>query len=130
MYSETTNSIRVIVEPLFLADQSSPEENVFVWAYNVRIKNNGKIAVQLKSRLWKVTDSLGKTQKISGKGVVGQQPTLDPGDAFEYTSGVPLKAPSAIMQGSYKMLTEYDEWIDVLVPTFSLDSPFFSSTRH
>ncbi len=130
MYSTTTNSIRVTIEPLFLDDQSSPEENIFVWAYNVRIENNGKIAVQLKSRTWQVIDSLGQSQKISGKGVVGQQPTLDPGDAFEYTSGVPLKAPSAIMQGSYKMLTEYDEWIDIAIPTFSLDSPFFSGTKH
>ena len=130
MYVATTNSIRVIIEPQFLADQSSPEENIFVWAYNVRIENNGKISVQLKSRAWAVTDSLGKTHKIRGKGVVGQQPTLEPGDAFEYTSGIPLKAPSAIMQGNYKMLTEYDEWIDVSIPAFSLDSPFFSNTKH
>ncbi|MEN8236971.1 MAG: Co2+/Mg2+ efflux protein ApaG [Pseudomonadota bacterium] len=130
MYSATTNSIRVIVEPLFLADQSSPDDNIFVWAYNVRIENNSKIAVQLKSRIWKITDNLGQSQKIKGRGVVGQQPTLDPGDAFEYTSGVPLKSPSAIVQGSYKMLTEYDEWIDVSIPAFSLDSPFFNNTRH
>jgi len=130
MYEATTDSIRVIIEPQFLADQSSPDENIFVWAYNVRIENNGKISMQLKSRSWAVVDSFGQTRKINGKGVVGQQPTLDPGDAFEYTSGVPLKTPSGIMHGSYKMLTEYDQWIDVSIPAFSLDSPFFNNTKH
>ncbi len=86
--------------------------------------------MQLKSRKWKVIDSHGRTQEVSGSGVVGGQPVLKPTDAYEYASGISLSTPSAIMQGSYKMLTENDEWIEIEVPTFSLDSPYESRTKH
>ena len=94
MYSETTNSILVTVKPFFLDDQSSPRENRFVWAYQVRIENKGPVTVQLRRRHWRITDSLGRTQEVRGDGVVGEQPVLQPGESFEYTSGTPLTTPS------------------------------------
>ena len=123
MYSEITRDIRITVEPVYLEDQSSPQENHFVWAYHVRIENTGRETVQLRTRYWRITDSYGRVQEVHGPGVVGEQPRLEPGDAFEYTSGTPLTAPSGIMSGSYQMETEAGERFDVTVPAFSLDSP-------
>jgi len=123
MYSETTHSIRITVKPVYLEDQSSPGENHYVWAYHVRIENLGKDTVQLRNRYWKITDSFGRVQEVRGAGVVGEQPVLKPGEAFEYTSGTPLPTPSGIMVGTYQMVAENGEAFDVAIPAFSLDSP-------
>ncbi len=123
MYSSTTREIVVSVEPQYLGDQSEPDEGHFVWAYHVRIANQGDDRVQLLSRHWKITDSLGRVQEVRGAGVVGEQPVLAPGDAFEYTSGTPLPTPSGIMLGSYGMRSNSGEHFDVEIPAFSLDSP-------
>jgi len=123
MYSEITREIRVTVRPFFLEDQSSPEEMHFVWAYHVRIENQGPQTVQLRNRYWRITDSLGRIQEVRGAGVVGEQPVLRPGEAFEYTSGTPLTTPSGIMVGTYQMESETGERFEVNVPAFSLDSP-------
>ena len=123
MYSETTREIRVTVRPFYLEDQSSPEEMHFVWAYHVRIENQSPETVQLRNRYWRITDSLGRIQEVRGAGVVGEQPVLRPGEAFEYTSGTPLATPSGIMVGSYQMQCESGERFDVKIPAFSLDSP-------
>ncbi len=89
MYSKTTRSIRITVNPMYLEDQSAPAENHFVWAYHVRIENEGAERVQLRTRYWRITDSFGRVQEVRGPGVVGEQPVLEPGEAFEYTSGTP-----------------------------------------
>ena len=123
MYRSTTNAITVTVNPVYLDDQSDPDEGHFVWAYQVRIENNGMTAVQLRSRYWNITDANGLVHEVRGDGVVGEQPVLEPGEAYEYTSGTPLQTPSGIMVGSYQMETEDGDWIDVDVPAFSLDSP-------
>jgi len=123
MYSQTTRSIKISVRPMFLEDQSSPSENHFVWAYHVRIENVGGETVQLRNRHWRITDSFGRVQEVQGAGVVGEQPVLEPGEAFEYTSGTPLTAPSGIMSGSYQMETARGEKFDAVIPAFSLDSP-------
>ena len=123
MYSQTTRAITVTVKPFFLEDQSSPAEAHYVWAYHVRIENQGPETVQLRNRHWRITDSLGRVQEVRGAGVVGEQPVLKPGDSFEYTSGTPLPTPSGIMVGSYQMETDAGERIDIAVPPFSLDSP-------
>ncbi|WP_029008567.1 Co2+/Mg2+ efflux protein ApaG [Azospirillum halopraeferens] len=123
MYSKVTRSIRVTVNPVYLEDQSVPAENHYVWAYHVRIENEGSQTVQLRTRYWKITDGLGRVQEVRGPGVVGEQPVLEPGEAFEYTSGTPLAAPSGIMMGTYQMETEAGETFDVAIPAFSLDSP-------
>ena len=128
MYSQTTRSIIVTVKPFYLEDQSSPAEDHYVWAYHVRIENQGKETVQLRSRHWKITDGRGQVQEVRGPGVVGEQPVLGPGESFEYTSGTPLPTPSGIMVGSYQMETRQmetrgGESFSIRIPAFSLDSP-------
>ena len=124
MYRETTHEITITVNPYYLEDQSSPDQSHFVWAYHVRIENNGRRTVQLRNRYWRITDSRGRVQEVRGAGVVGEQPVLRPGDSFEYTSGTPLPTPSGIMGGSYQMeASETGEHFDVTIPSFSLDSP-------
>ena len=123
MYSETTRAIRVVVKPTYLEDQSSPTDNRYVWAYHVRIENQGGETVQLRRRHWRITDAIGRIQEVKGPGVVGEQPVLGPGQSFEYTSGTPLATPSGIMVGTYEMETPAGECFDVVVPPFSLDSP-------
>jgi ApaG protein len=123
MYSETTHGIRVTVEPVYLEEQSSPVEDHFVWAYHVRIENEGQDTVQLLTRHWKITDSLGRMQEVRSAGVVGEQPVLSPGQSFEYTSGTPLPTPSGIMVGSYGMESANGRRFDISIPAFSLDSP-------
>ena len=123
MYSATTKAITVTVKPVYLEDQSEPDEEHFVWAYQVRIENNGGSTVQLRSRYWNITDANGLVQEVRGSGVVGEQPILEPGESFEYTSGTPLATPSGVMVGSYQMQTDHGDRFDVEIPAFSLDSP-------
>ena len=129
-YAQTTAAIKIIVEPFYLEEQSEPDDNHFVWAYHVRIENNGQKTVQLMTRHWKITDSLGNTQEVQGDGVVGEQPALTPGGSFEYTSGTPLGTPSGIMVGTYQMETEAGDRFDVDIPAFSLDSPYQPGQVH
>ena len=129
-YAETTDAITVTVEPIYLEEQSEPDENHFVWAYHVRIENHGQKTVQLLTRHWRITDSMGKVHEVRGDGVVGEQPVLAPGGAFEYTSGTPLSTPSGIMDGSYQMETDSGERFDVKIPAFSLDCPHHRAQVH
>lgn len=123
MYQATTRNIAVTVKPIYLEDQSSPEESHYVWAYQVTIENNGRDTVQLLNRYWRIVDSLGRVQEVRGAGVVGEQPVLGPGESFEYTSGTPLPTPSGIMGGTYEMEGPGGERFPVTIPTFSLDTP-------
>lgn len=123
MYTQKTQNISVTVTPIYLEDQSEPDEDHYVWAYQVRIENDGSETVQLRSRHWRITDANGLVQEVRGAGVVGEQPVLEPGESFEYTSGTPLNAPSGIMVGSYEMQTDEGDLIEVGIPAFSLDSP-------
>ena len=123
MYTATTRLIRVTVEPTYLDEQSVPTADHYVWAYRVTIRNDGTETVQLLNRHWRITDSLGRLQEVRGAGVVGEQPVLKPGEAFEYTSGTPLPTPSGIMVGSYEMTNATGERFEVEIPAFSLDSP-------
>jgi len=105
MYQRTTHDIRITVRPNFLEDQSQPERGYFVWAYSITIENMSDDTVTLRTRHWTITNSLGQVQEVHGAGVVGEQPTLKPGEVFEYTSGAPLSTPSGFMVGSYDMET-------------------------
>jgi ApaG protein len=130
-YVATTRAIRVSVRSFYLADQSRPDDSHYVWAYRVRIDNTGAETVQLLARSWIITDAMGRIQRVHGQGVIGQQPILDPGDTFEYTSGTPLETPSGFMGGTYHMsLPGSGERFDVAIPTFSLDSPFLNVRLH
>ena len=124
MYSKKTKKINITVNPYFLDDQSEPEDQHFVWAYQVTIDNQSKEKVQLKNRYWKIIDSNGSEQEVRGEGVVGEQPILNPGEKFEYTSGTPLSTPSGFMGGYYEMETKEGKKFDAIIPQFSLDSPF------
>ncbi len=123
MYAATTQEISVSVEPIYLEDQSSPEDSQFMWAYHVRIDNKGAQSVQVLSRYWRITDSIGRIQEVRGAGVVGEQPVIEPGGSYEYTSGTPLPTPSGIMLGTYGVRTADGQEFDIEIPAFSLDSP-------
>jgi ApaG protein len=123
MYERTTHGIKVIVKPQFLENQSRPDEGHFVWAYTITIENHGTDIVTLRTRYWKITDAMGRLQEVRGEGVVGEQPTLAPGQSFKYTSGCPLPTPSGFMVGAYQMQKPDGSFFNVEVPAFSLDSP-------
>ncbi len=113
MYRKTTRSIQVTVVPLFLDEQSDPDENRYVWAYQICLENTGHETVQLLTRYWNITDANGKVLEVRGDGVVGEQPILRAGEKFQYTSGTPLSTSSGIMVGSYQMQTSDGQSFDV-----------------
>ncbi|MFH5924226.1 Co2+/Mg2+ efflux protein ApaG [Roseomonas xinghualingensis] len=124
-FTAVTRGLRVTVRAFYLADQSDPDESRHVWAYRVCIANEGRETVQLLKRSWSITDGLGRTQHVHGDGVVGEQPVLESGEAFEYTSGTPLATSSGFMRGVYHMVvTATGERFDAEIPAFSLDSPY------
>ena len=123
MYEQMTHKIRVTVEPAYLDEQSRPDENYHVWAYTIGIENHGEADVTLKTRYWRITDAMGRVQEVRGAGVVGEQPTLKPGQRFEYTSGAPLPTSTGFMVGAYQMESDTGEKFEVDIPAFSLDSP-------
>lgn len=130
-YSKITRNVCVTVRSFYLEDQSQPDESHFVWAYRVKIENRGREPVQLLRRTWQITDARGRTQHVHGAGVVGEQPLLEPGESFEYTSGTPLDTPSGFMVGAYHMVVPSSgENFDVAIPAFSLDSPHQSGRVH
>ncbi|AYC99508.1 Co2+/Mg2+ efflux protein ApaG [Neorhizobium sp. NCHU2750] len=123
MYRARTRDIEVAVEPYYLEEQSSPEESRYVWGYRIVIENHSIHTVKLVHRYWHITDQNGLVDEVDGLGVVGEQPRLQPGDSYEYSSGCPLDTPSGMMFGHYDMQTEEGEVFKVDIPAFSLDSP-------
>jgi ApaG protein len=123
MYAAITRHIRVTVNPEFLEGQSKPEDDKYFWAYTITVENRGRETVTLKSRYWQITDGFGRVQEVRGDGVVGEQPTLRPGEQFQYTSGCPLVTPTGMMVGRYQMISDTGEQFEIEVPPFSLDSP-------
>ena len=103
MYTATTRHIKVTVFPSYLPDQSDGFSGLHVWAYFIRIENLGTETVQLVNRYWRITDGLGQVQEVRGPGVIGEQPVLEPGDTYQYTSGASLRTPSGLMAGNYEM---------------------------
>ena len=123
MYRAVTEGIEVSVEPYYLDDESEPEKGHFVWAYMVEIRNDTNAPVQLRTRYWKIMDGLGRVEEVRGPGVVGEEPVIEPGETYEYSSGCPLKTSSGIMAGSYGMEREDGTKFEVEIPAFSLDLP-------
>jgi len=124
MYESETDNVCVRVMPNFLEDQSEHEDGVYFWAYTVEIENQGTHTIQLKSRYWCITDANGQVREVRGPGVIGQEPVIQPGKSFSYTSGAPLTTPSGFMKGSYQMEDENGDPFNVEIPAFSLDSPY------
>ncbi len=130
MYKAITQDIEVTVAPSFLPEHSSPDTRRYVWAYAVEIINHGTEPVRLCARHWIITDANGNVEEVHGPGVVGEQPTLDPGEVYRYTSGCPLSTTSGIMTGQYEMERSTGERFLVDVPPFSLDLPDSFRTVH
>ena len=122
-YEETTRGVTVRVAPSYLPEQSDPFAGRWVWAYHIRLENDGDVPVQLISRHWIITDARGHVEEVQGPGVVGEQPVIEPGRSFDYVSGCPLTTPSGIMRGTYQMVDADGDAFDVAIPAFSLDSP-------
>jgi ApaG protein len=123
MYRARTRDIEVAVEPFYLEEQSSPEDSRYVWGYRIVIENHSTLTVKLVHRYWHITDENGLVDEVDGLGVVGEQPSLKPGDSYEYSSGCPLDTPSGMMFGHYDMQTDEGEVFKVNIPAFSLDTP-------
>ncbi len=123
MYRAVTREIQVTVTPAYLEEQSNPGKGRYFWAYTVEIVNLGQRAVTLRSRYWQIRDAHGRLQEVRGDGVIGQQPRIEPGGRFEYTSGCPLETPAGIMSGHYRMQAADGGQFTVDIPAFSLDSP-------
>jgi ApaG protein len=119
----TTRGVRIQVKSAYLPDRSSPEEGRYFFAYRIRISNVGEETVQLISREWIITDSDGDVETVRGPGVVGEQPVLDPGQSFEYTSFCPLGTPIGSMHGSYQMVAAGGATFDATIAPFSLAVP-------
>ena len=130
MYMKTSHHINVTVDPVFLEDQSLPLDKHYVWAYRVWIENQGPDMVQLVKRAWRITDANGVVHEVRGEGVVGEKPWIAPGATYQYTSGTPLSTPSGMMEGTYHMRTKSGKMFDVVIPLFSLDSPYETASVH
>jgi ApaG protein len=117
------NNIKVDVETRYIEDQSNPEQNYFVFAYTITIKNRGRQNAQLLTRHWVITDSNSKIQEVRGDGVVGEQPLLKPGEQFVYTSGTMLETAVGTMKGSYQMLADDGSHFDAQIEEFVLSTP-------
>jgi len=115
--------ISVNVNTTYLAEQSDPSADRYVFAYTITIANTGTVAAQLISRHWIITDAENVTQEVKGLGVVGEQPLLRPGESFEYTSGTALATPVGTMRGSYQMAAEDGNKFDAEIPQFTLAMP-------
>lgn len=122
--SAITNGIRVSVTSVYVPAQSSPIEKRYVFAYTVRIGNEGAQVAQLRSRHWIITDAKGKVEEVRGPGVVGKQPVLRPGEHFEYTSGCILETPRGTMRGTYQMHASDGGQFDAEIAPFALSMPF------
>ncbi|HYN09301.1 MAG TPA: Co2+/Mg2+ efflux protein ApaG [Vicinamibacterales bacterium] len=121
---EVTRGVRISVLSEYAADRSNPPRNEWFFLYTITITNEGHDVVQLISRYWVITDAGGHVEEVKGPGVVGQQPTLSPGQSFTYTSGCPLTTPFGTMQGTYQMVTKSGEFFDVKIAPFTLSGPY------
>ena len=117
------HDIQISVAARFLDEHSAPQDRRFAFAYTITIRNEGSVPAQLVSRHWVITHGNGKVEEVRGPGVVGEQPHLDPGQAFEYTSGAIIETPVGTMQGSYQMLADDGTAFDALIPRFTLSVP-------
>jgi len=115
--------IEVVAKAFYVEDQSDPEKNHYVFGYKIKVTNTGEVAAQLVSRHWLITDSNHRVEEVRGLGVIGQQPTLQPGESFEYTSGCPLATPVGTMRGEYQMLAADGTKFDAPIPEFTLSVP-------
>lgn len=120
----STYGVKVTVESRYVPEQSQPRASHYVFAYHIRIENQGTETVQLRSRHWYITDGLGEVREVEGEGVVGQKPVLAPGEGFDYTSGASLPTQRGTMKGTYRMVRTDGTWFDAEIAEFSLELPY------
>lgn len=123
MYRSMTRNIEVAVEPFFLEEHSEPADERYVWGYRITIANHSDGPIKLLGRYWRITDAGGRVEEVRGAGVVGEQPELQPGDSYQYTSGCPLRTPSGFMVGTYTIKAGDNDVFEIDIPAFSLDLP-------
>ena len=124
MSTAITEGIRVTVESMYVSEQSAPRAQRYVFAYKVKIANEGTEAAQLRTRHWVITDGNGKVEEVRGPGVIGKQPLLRPGEQFEYTSGCVLQTPRGEMHGTYQMHRPDGRAFDAEIAPFALALPY------
>jgi ApaG protein len=117
------HSFDISVATWYLDDQSEPEQDRYVFAYTIHIRNSGEVPARLLGRHWLITDANGKVQEVHGEGVVGEQPWLRPGEDFEYTSGAVLETDLGTMEGRYDMIADDGTQFDAPIPAFTLTVP-------
>lgn len=123
MENNVQNDIDIQVETAYIEDQSEPARDRYVFAYTITITNTGDVPARLLSRHWIITDANNKVQEVRGEGVVGEQPHLQPGESYRYTSAAMLETPVGCMEGSYQMITDTGDSFDAQIPVFNLSTP-------
>lgn len=123
MNTENLHNITIEVETCYIEGQSEPDKERYVFSYTITIRNEGDVPAQLLSRHWIITDANGHTQEVHGDGVVGEQPRLNPGEGFQYTSGTMIATPVGCMRGAYQMVAENGDEFDAIIPAFTLAIP-------
>lgn len=123
MSNTLTRGVRIIAEPRFVPEQSDPDSGLFVFGYHITIRNEGETPVQLRSRHWIITNGEGAVAEVRGPGVVGYQPTIAPGEQFQYVSGCPLDTPVGTMHGSFQMVSTQGDAFDASIAPFRLMIP-------
>ncbi|SNY91876.1 ApaG protein [Cohaesibacter sp. ES.047] len=122
-YKAITGSVQVIVETEYEPDRSCEEEGEHFWAYHIEIHNLGQSDIQLRARYWRIVDGMGRVHEVRGRGVVGEEPLIEAGDWYSYSSGCPLSSDSGIMSGHFEMEADDGSLFEVVIPSFSLDLP-------
>lgn len=121
--ADNNHGIQIDVETSYIPEQSTPEQDKYVFSYTITIQNHGDTPAQLLTRHWIITDANGKQEEVRGEGVVGEQPYLKPNEGFQYTSGTVLDTPVGCMKGSYQMIPDEGEPFDAVIPEFTLSIP-------
>ena len=116
-------TLEIQIATRFLDEESAPEDDRYVFAYTIRIRNLGRLPAQLVARHWIITDANEQVQEVRGEGVVGEQPVLRPNESFEYTSGAAIATPVGTMRGTYQMVAEDGAHFDAVIPEFTLSMP-------
>jgi ApaG protein len=125
MQKSVSVQFEISAYPQYVSEESNPEQNYYFFSYKISIKNKGSEPAQLMSRHWVITDSTGHTEEVKGPGVVGLQPKIQPGQSFEYESACPLTTPTGSMKGSYNLMTENGDNLQIDIPEFYLVCPEF-----
>lgn len=123
METHIRHNIDIQVETAYIEEQSYPDQDRYVFAYTITITNSGSVAAKLLARHWVITDANSKVQEVTGEGVVGEKPYLEPGESFRYTSAAMLETPVGCMQGSYQMITDAGDNFNAPIPVFNLSIP-------